>query len=88
MRLIKSYESEGWFLSFSLRPNFQTKRQDTCKKKARTSSNFGQISPLTVELTALEHKKKGDMSLVVRKPVFRVSDQVGHKPGCTNTEDG
>ena len=28
------------------------------------------------------------MSLVVRKPVFRVSDQVPHKPGCTPTEDG
>ena len=28
------------------------------------------------------------LSLVVRKPVFRVSDQVRHKPGCTATEDG
>ena len=28
------------------------------------------------------------MSLVVRKPVFMVSDQVAHKPGCTVTEDG
>ena len=28
------------------------------------------------------------MSLVVRKPVFGVSDQVRHKPGCTATEDG
>ena len=28
------------------------------------------------------------MSLVVRKPVFSVSDQVRHKPGCTATEDG
>ena len=28
------------------------------------------------------------MSLVVRKPVFGVSDQVRHKPGCTSTEDG
>ena len=27
------------------------------------------------------------MSLVVRKPVFRVSDQVRHKPDCTATED-
>ena len=24
----------------------------------------------------------------VRKPVFGVSDQVRHKPGCTATEDG
>ena len=28
------------------------------------------------------------MSLVVRKPVFRVSDQIRHKPGSTATEDG
>ena len=28
------------------------------------------------------------MSLVVRKPVFRVSDQVQYKPGCTAIEDG
>ena len=28
------------------------------------------------------------MSLVVRKPVFGVFDQVRHKPGCTTTEDG
>ena len=27
------------------------------------------------------------MSLVVRKPVFGVLDQVLHKPGCTATED-
>ena len=29
-----------------------------------------------------------NMSLVLRKPVFGVSDQVRHKPGCTATEDG
>ena len=28
------------------------------------------------------------MSLVVRKPVFGVFNQVRHKPGCTATEDG
>ena len=28
------------------------------------------------------------LSLVVRKPVFGVSDQVQHKPVCTATEDG
>ena len=28
------------------------------------------------------------MSLVVRKPVFRVSDRVPHKPGCKTTQDG
>ena len=29
-----------------------------------------------------------NMSLVVRKPVFGVSDQAPHKPGCTATQDG
>ena len=29
-----------------------------------------------------------DMSRIVRKPVFGVSDHVRHKPGCTTTEDG
>ena len=29
-----------------------------------------------------------NMSLVLRKPVFGVSDLVRHKPGCTVTEDG
>ena len=28
------------------------------------------------------------MSLVLRKRVFGVSDQVPHKPGCVGTEDG
>ena len=28
------------------------------------------------------------MSLVLRKPVFGISDQVPHKRGCTATEDG
>ena len=31
--------------------------------------------------------KHHNMSLVVRKPVFGVSDQVPHKPGCAFTED-
>ena len=29
-----------------------------------------------------------EMSRNIRKPVFGVSDQVPHKPGCTTTEDG
>ena len=28
------------------------------------------------------------MSLAVRKPVFGVSDQALHKPGCATTQDG
>ena len=29
-----------------------------------------------------------NLSLVVRKPVFGVSDQIPHKPGCRTTQDG
>ena len=35
-----------------------------------------------------EIKERNQMSLVMRKPVFGVSDQVGHKQGCTTAEDG
>ena len=31
---------------------------------------------------------QNNLSLILRKPVFGVSDQVRHKPGCTATEDG
>ena len=34
------------------------------------------------------YKGHANMSLFVRKPVFEVSNQVPHKPGCTATEDG
>ena len=33
------------------------------------------------------HVPLGQLSLVVRKPVFGVSDLVRHKPGCAATED-
>ena len=36
----------------------------------------------------MEAKLVYKMSPVVIKPVFGVSDQVRHKPGCTATEDG
>ena len=31
---------------------------------------------------------KRNMSSVIKKPVLGVSDQVGHKSGCTAAEDG
>ena len=31
---------------------------------------------------------KGNLNPDMGKPVFRVSDQVQHKPSCTATEDG
>ena len=33
------------------------------------------------------HHGRNDLSLVVRKPVFGVSDLVRQKPGCAVTED-
>ena len=41
---------------------------------------------VTAMTVAIAHKGK-HLSLVLRKPVFRVSDQVRHKPGCTTTQD-
>ena len=42
------------------------------------------FSPITERFLSC----RSNMSLVVRKPVFGVSDQVRHKLGCTATEDG
>ena len=36
----------------------------------------------------LLNNSKVNMSLIKRKPVFRVPDQAQHKPGCSATEDG
>ena len=52
---------------------------------------FCQLDPAHDELcNRIRRIAKVDylMSLVVRKPVFGVSDQVPHKPGCTAIEDG
>ena len=35
-----------------------------------------------------DHFEKIQLSLVLRKPVFGVSDQVRYNPGCAVTEDG
>ena len=39
-------------------------------------------------LTVLQGFARNHKSLFVKKPVFGVSDQVQHRPGCTVTEDG
>ena len=39
-------------------------------------------------LAAVVFMKTTELSLVVRKPVLGVSDQVRHKQACTATEDG
>ena len=40
--------------------------------------------PVDTNISEVQNK----LSLVVRKPVFGVSDQVRHKPGCAVTEGG
>ena len=49
---------------------------------------FHSIPFLTENLEQANSADLDEMSLVVIKPVFGVSDQVRHKPGCTATEDG
>ena len=44
-------------------------------------------STLPAELTVLSSFCDYNMRLIVRKPVFGVSDLVPDKPGCTTTED-
>ena len=36
----------------------------------------------------VSHMSRFSMSCIARKPVFEVSIQKIHKPGCTATEDG
>ena len=43
---------------------------------------------VNVGFRVVKNDVSDEMSLVVRKLVFGVSDQVRHKPGCTTTEDG
>ena len=43
---------------------------------------------LEILVMVLKIFDQAEMSLVLRKPVFRVSDQVRHKLDCTATEDG
>ena len=47
---------------------------------------YGYVHVMLCAMFMLNSTEHG-MSLVVRKPVFGVSDQVTHKPGCTVTED-
>ena len=54
----------------------------------RKKKCFAQSNPeLNLAVSRLKNAMYS-LSLVLRKPVFGVSDQVRHKPGCTVTEDG
>ena len=57
--------------------------------------NFSTIITVCIEVTTCDPvqdvknlKILSKMSLLVRNPVFGVSDQVRHKPVCTVTKDG
>ena len=55
----------------------------------QTNSISQNLKKLTTKTNyAVPLVKRLKMSLVVRKPVFGVSDQVRHEPSCTATEDG
>ena len=43
---------------------------------------------LTTSDSVIDDQGIYNMSLVLRKPIFGVSDQVRHKPGCAITEEG
>ena len=69
----------------------QREREEKRKKKERKSAERRRKDKLKKGI--LSRKKHCEcpflhMGLVVRKPVFGVSDQVRHKLGCTATEDG
>ena len=49
---------------------------------------FSSTEAIMVTLIGLINSLGDSLSRVMRKPVFGVSDQVPHKPGCAITEDG
>ena len=51
---------------------------------------LGYCGEIDVNRLRLNHAEVGlvYLSQVMTTPVFGVSDQVQHKPGCTTTEDG
>ena len=49
---------------------------------------FDLLKAFSLRVLSSSSSFHGHMGLVVRKPVFGVSDQVRHKPGYTATEDG
>ena len=56
-------------------------------KEKLGARDFGCKKEMYYTVQEVDNKSTDQMSLVVRKPVFGVSDQVRHKQGCTVTED-
>ena len=54
----------------------------------RLKFKLNKSDPLKVSVLEADIRQGHYLSCVVRKPGFRVSNQVRHKPGCTATKDG
>ena len=63
-------------------------RIDRIEKQLNITSNHTLKTENTGRDKSIQAQGMYYLSLIVRKPVFRVSDQVPHKLGCTATEDG
>ena len=83
--------SNIWYIMCSSLINLVHLRLDQPRRilmRTAWMSGFSEILMDTYEKHNMKYYLELDhMSLVVRNPVFGVSDQVPHKPGCTTTED-
>ena len=77
----KLHRIEQSGVASSIKEQLSMKQSEAVKLKERTKG---------AKQDPTDHHQSQSLysSLVVRKPVFGVSDQVRHKPGCTATEDG
>ena len=49
---------------------------------------LARVKEKIIDKYQIDRNNKGDVSHLVRKLVSRDSDQISHKPGCTETDDG
>ena len=79
------FQSLRILLSFLILSTESDRRKaDIVKISNKFFSKAGLFIDSLCKIGYLTHQ----MSWVMRNPVFGVSDQVKHKPGCTATEDG
>ena len=65
-----------------------TPNKDTTEGTVYNLSNDQELVQLELKFRPRNQSgKQLKLSLVLRKPVFGVSDQTPHKPGCTATQD-
>ena len=58
------------------------------KFSSKYLTQFGSVYNEVSYIMLLQNRTLNNLSLVVRKPVFGVSNKVPHKPGRTAIEDG